>query len=332
MKLVFLFSLLLAVQLCSSQRTSNRLLDNRPLINQPVTNQPTVEQCNIPRPDDHNRYDNRFLNGRYNYPTVRDYSQYEYFNTCKEILEKFPDTPSGFYYIIAGPDSYRKVYCEMEKKICGEKGWEKFYYLNLVENPTQDCPTNFVKKSYSTPSFDEQPFCEKTTIGNNKCTKTTFSLQEKEYYEVCAKVSGYQYGTPTAFKPYDVEYSKFYLDGIQFTHGKEKRHLWSYVIGTSKTYNKDMMNLRDLCPTVSPNYNWNIPYYLGNNYYCDSGLYNFTSKVDTTTFHSENKLWEVQPWFYTKLPTSLEDYIEIQSCFIGNDADLKFNNLEIYLR
>jgi len=92
------------------------------------------------------------------------------------------------------------------------------------------------------------------------------------------------------------------------------------------------MNLRDLCPSVSPNYNWNIPYYFGNNYYCDSGLYNYTSKAGTTTFHYKNKLWEVQPWFYTKLPTFLEDHIEIQSCFIGNDADLKFNNLDIYLR
>jgi len=83
--------------------------------------------------------------------------------------------------------------------------------------------------------------------------KQTSPLQEREYYEVCAKVSSYQYGTPTAFKLYDVEYSKFYLDGIQFIHGKEEQHLWSYVIGASKTYNEEKKTpeLRKLCPSVS---------------------------------------------------------------------------------
>jgi len=301
---------------------------NQPLINQPVTNQPNVGQCsNLPHPDDRNQYGNQF---QYNYPPVRDYSKHEFFNTCKEIFERFPDTPSGYYYITTGPDSYRKVYCEMEKKICGYKGWEKFYYLNLIENQTQDCPTSFVKKNHFISSV-RQPFCGK---GINKCSKAVFPLQEREYYEVCAKVSGYQYGTPTAFKPYDVEYSKFYLDGIQFIHGKEERHLWSYVIGASKTYDEEnnTPELRMMCPSVSSKYNWNIPYYLGNNYYCDSGVDNYTSTKNMTTIHYENKLWDVQPWFYTKLPTPLDEYIEIQSCFTGTNADLKFNNLEIYLR
>ena len=360
MKLAFLFSLLLAVQLCSSTHTynpnnfqswNNQPWNNQPWNNQPWNNQPWNNQPwnwwnsgqwhNNRCPDDHYQFE------QYNYPNTRDYSKYNYFNSCKDILTKFPDTPSGYYYITTGPDSYRKVYCEMERKICGEKGWEKFYYLNLVENQTQNCPTSFVKKTHPTPPLVRQPFCEKANpVGNNKCTKAYFPLQERQYYEVCAKVRGYQHGTPTAFKPFDIEDSKFHMDGIHFTYGKEEWHLWSYVIGAHRNYDKGKMDLRELCPDVSPKYNWTIPFYLGHNYYCDSGLYKYSGESDATRFHYENRLWEGkdckkqsfsckrsgQPWFYTKLPTYMEDHIEIHSCFNDQNADVRFDNLEIYLR
>jgi len=233
----------------------------------------------------------------------------------------------------------------MERTICGEKGWEKFYYLNLAENRNQDCPDNFVKTTYKTSDKRDKLFCEKAASVDN-CTKAYFPLQERQYYEVCAKVSGYQYGTPSAFYPFDVEDAEFFLDGIQFMYGKKEHHLWSYVVGAHRDINKENKtpkNLRELCPDVSPKYNWIIPYYLGNNYYCDSGLYEYK---DTTTLHYENRLWEGknceypnssckrsgQPWFYTKLPNNMEDYIEIRSCYINKDADVKFDNLEIYLR
>ena len=294
--------------------------------------------------------DERYQFEQYNHPNIRDYSKYNYFNSCKDILTKFPETPSGYYFITTGPDSYRKVYCEMERKICGEKGWEKFYYLNLVENKDQDCPDTFVKKMYpifhSTKKTHEKPFCRKTF--DDKCTKAYFPLQGRQYYEVCAKVSGYQYGTPTAFKPFDLEETKFHMDGIHFTYGKEEWHLWSYVCGAHRNYDVKKMTkdkLRELCPDVSPKYNWNIPFYLGNNYYCDSGLYKYNNGTDTTKFHNVNRLWEGkdceypnfsckrsgQPWFYTKLPTYIKEHIEIQSCFTDN-ADVRFDNLEIYLR
>jgi len=265
-------------------------------------------------------------------------------------LTKFPDTPSGYYFITTGPDSYRKVYCEMERKICGEKGWEKFFYLNLVENKDQNCPDSFVKKVYpifhNTKKTHEQPFCRKAF--DDKCTKAYFPLQGRQYHEVCAKVSGYQYGTPTAFKPFDLEETKFHMDGIHFTYGKEEWHLWSYVSGAHRNYDMNTMTkdkLRELCPDAFPKYNWNIPFYLGNNYYCDSGLYKYNNVTDTKKFHNMNRLWEGkdceypnfsckrsgQPWFYTKLPTYIKEHIEIQSCFTDN-ADVRFDNLEIYLR
>ena len=324
MKLTFLATLLLAVQLCSSQsynRCNNQRWNN--------------EECNNVNQPWRN---NQELN-------VYDYSRWnwEYFSSCKDILVRYPDTPSGYYFIRTGDDSYRKVFCEMDKIICGEKGWERFYYMDLVNNQTQDCPTSFIKSNLS-----EKHFCRKELV-KGECTKANFPLQERQYHEVCGKISGYQYGLPTAFKPFDIENSMFYHDGIHFTYGKEEWHLWSYVVGAYRNYDENRLtkvNLRDLCPDVSPRYNWTIPYYIGNNYYCDSGLYKYNGIRDSTTFHNENRLWEGkdckypnfsckrsgQPWFYTKLPKYMEDYIEIHSCFNNNKADVRFDNLEIYLR
>ena len=269
-----------------------------------------------------------------------------FFSSCKEILRWYPKTPSGYYFIKTGRDSLRKVYCEMEKVICGEKGWEKFYDLDLYKNQSRDCPEGFIKKKYPVDKDNmERFFCGKA-IGANKCTKTYFPLQERRYYEICANVRGYQYGTPSAFKPYDMEYSKFYMDGIHFTYGKEKRQLWSYVCGAHRDYKENMTKLRELCPDVSPKYRWPVPYYLDNTYYCDSGLYNYNDEMDMKRFHYEHRLWEGidceypdhscrrggQPWFYRKFPTYMEDYIEVSSCFIGKQADVKYDNLEIYLR
>ena len=341
MKLVLLFSLLLAVQLCSSQMVRYRPDDYQP--------RDDDRRCSSDRrPDDRCRYDDRYRHEQCDEPKMRDYSEYDYFSSCKEILRRYPETPSGYYYIKAGPDSYRKVYCEMEKKICGERGWEKFYHMDLMKNQTEDCPDSFVKKMYQTFQGPKKYFCGKETDAG-KCTKAYFRLEERQYHEVCAKVSGYQYGTPSAFKPYDVEDSKFYMDGIHFTYGKEERQLWSYVCGAHRDHNKDTMTtekLRMLCPEVSPKYKWFVPHYLGNTYYCDSGLYKYNDVSDTTKFHNQHRLWEGkdcefpnhgcrysgQPWSYRKFPMYMEDYIEMRSCYMDDKADVKFDNLEIYLR
>jgi len=57
----------------------------------------------------------------------------------------------------------------------------------------------------------------------------------------------------------DIKDSKFYMDGIRFTYGKEKHQLWSYVSGAHRDYNMEKMmlaKLRRLCPDVSPKYRW----------------------------------------------------------------------------
>lgn len=196
----------------------------------------------------------------------------------------------------------------------------------------------------------KQYYCEGTV--DNGCTTAQFNLDDAHYSEICAKIGGYQYGLPTAFKSYEKN-DKTFMDGVYFSHGKDTRYLWGYAVGSYKHYthgNKpdhDHTTTKDMCPDVHPLYKGKVPPFVENYYYCDSGAYS-KSKNDSTTFFYKHHLFEGkdcefpnytcmrsgQPWFYRKMPTYFKDYIEMSSC---NDdkvmtKDLRMDNIEIYLR
>ena len=296
----------------------------------------------------------------YSYPQYEeaDYRRYynpsslEYFSSCKDILYKYPNTPSGFYYITSGPDKFRKVYCEMEKEFCGSKGWEKFYYMDFLKNESHTCPGAF-KKSFRIKLNDmgkmigKQFYCEGTV--NDGCTTAKFYLDDAKYNEICAKIGGYQYGLPTAFKSYD-ENDETFMDGIYFSYGKDTKYLWGYAVGSYKNYaqkDRNKITVKHMCPDVHHSYKGKVPPFVESYYYCDSGAYSVSAN-DSSTFFYKNRLFEGkdcefpnyscmrsgQPWFYRKLPVYFKDYIGMSSC---NDdkvssKDVRMDNIEIYLR
>ena len=315
------------------------------------------------QPRDYSRHDYSYRPGkesyhqRYSYPQYEEQryykpNQFECFSSCKDILFKYPDTPSGFYYITSGPDKFRKVYCEMEKEFCGSRGWEKFYYMDFFKNDSHTCPGSF-KKSYRIKPGDmgkmagKQYYCEGTV--NNGCTTAKFYLDDAQYSEICAKIGGYQYGMPTAFKPYENNDQTF-MDGVYFSYGKDTKYLWGYAMGSYKNYagkDQNKIKMNHMCPDVHPSYKGKVPPFVESYYYCDSGAYSMSAN-DSTTFFYKNRLFEGkdcefpnyscmrsgQPWFYRKLPVYFKDYIGMNSC---NDdkvstKDLKMDNIEIYLR
>ena len=57
-------------------------------------------------------------------------------SSCKEILTKYPATPSGYYWLQSG-----KVYCDMENEQCGSKGWTRVAHVDMSQK-NQSCPGN----------------------------------------------------------------------------------------------------------------------------------------------------------------------------------------------
>ena len=55
-------------------------------------------------------------------------------SSCKEILDKYPATPSGYYYL-----KTFKVYYDMDTEHCGSKGWTRVTHVDM-SNKLQSCP------------------------------------------------------------------------------------------------------------------------------------------------------------------------------------------------
>ena len=70
------------------------------------------------------------------------YTDNERPSSCKEILAKYPATPSGYYWLQSSDHSTNhKVYCDMENERCGSKGWTRIAHVDM-SNKSQSCPGN----------------------------------------------------------------------------------------------------------------------------------------------------------------------------------------------
>jgi len=253
------------------------------------------------------------------------------YTSCKEILTKFPDSPSGYYAL---EKSTEEVYCDMENKRCGSQGWTRVAYLDM-SSENSSCPENF--HLYETPihSCGGQP---------NQCVKATFPTYGITYSQVCGRVIGYQVGHPNAFGPYkDSQYQDDTVDGVLISYGSKRKHVWAYAAGIER-----MPTTKDsgYCPCASNMFDGIVPPFIGNDYYCDSGNDKGTDDGSTTGRFYTDPLWigegckppnvccfsDSQPWFCKTLADPTSDAIDVYNC--NNEAsgeDTAVELIEIYI-
>ena len=158
-------------------------------------------------------------------------------NSCTELAEREPDTPSGNYRIRNSTQSPVQVFCEMgdvfpaSLNVTG--GWVRVANLNMTD-PNQRCPGN-LNQSYTNPIR----LCgRRTDYGCDSVTFTTYGVQ---YKRVCGRVRGYQFVSPDAFLrhgsyPVPCTIDDPYVDGVSISHGASPRkHIWTYAAGVYET-------------------------------------------------------------------------------------------------
>ena len=233
--------------------------------------------------------------------------------SCKHILAKYPATPSGYYLIQPPGASIVQVYCDMENERCGSKGWTRVAHVDMSND--KSCPGDL--------TFISSPIhtCGGPTAPG--CASANFSTHGISYSQVCGRVRGYQVGIPGAFGPYVNDKVKvdLVIDGVLISHGNTQGHIWAYATGYSKT-TTTATNI--ICPCTSPEFNGIVPPFIGNDYYCDSG-------VDDGPLNGQfytTPLWTGEGctppnfccsrsgmlWFCKTLPVPTTDYIEIRNC------------------
>ena len=223
---------------------------------------------------------------------------------------------------------------------CGGIGWTRVAYLNM-RDPAAVCPTNWTL--HTSPVRG----CGQTQTASYTCDSAFFSVSGQSYSKVCGRILAYQVGSTNAFHTSiaagRTSIDSAYVDGVSVTHGPagSRQHIWTFA---AALYDEDPNYYPSYnCLCTNTRYNWpdQLPSFIQNNYFCDTGnpgpIWGSGS-----TYYSDDPLWDGAgcgknstccqfnnpPWFYSTLPQATMDDMEVRLCF-GEAADNE--NAVIYL-
>ena len=219
----------------------------------------------------------------------------------------------------------------------GSDTWRRVAYLDMSDQ-SQQCPSGW--------SQIEDPVraCAGKSTG---CHSAFFSTDQFTYNHVCGRVMAYQQGSPDGFNFWDSSTKTLeglYMNGVSLTYGAvgSRQHIWSFVAAAYETDNP--YYTQPTCECTNTNYNWlhQVPSFIGNNYFCDSG--NRGPGVQVKTY-LDDPLWDGKgcgqystccqlnnpPWFCTSLPQPSSDDLELRICMDEGSEDTYVYLVEIYV-
>ena len=220
---------------------------------------------------------------------------------------------------------------------CGSsETWRRVAYLDMSDQ-NQQCPSGW--------SQIEDPV-RACAVNSTGCRSAFFSTDQFMYNHVCGRVMAYQKGTSDAFNFFDSSAKTLegtYLNGVSLTYGAagSRQHIWSFVAAISET--RDSYYTQVTCECTNTNYNWphQVPSFIGNNYFCDSGNPGPNHSPDAT--YLDDPLWDGKgcgqnstccqlnnpPWFCTSLPQPTSDDLELRIC--SDDVPSGSEDTYVYL-
>ena len=156
--------------------------------------------------------------------------------SCKEIKEKYPNSPSGTYLLVNG-NNPRYLHCHMGELCGSSEGWTRLAYKDMSD-PSEECPYGFkLHKSGHVRA------CGRAASAYGSCTSVLFPSYDNKYSQICGRIHGYQYSSTDAIdagirfrtSQQRNDINSFYLDGISLTHGFPRNHIWSFIAGNFET-------------------------------------------------------------------------------------------------
>ncbi len=198
---------------------------------------------------------------------------------------------------------------------CGGPGWRKVAFIDMT-NTSQNCPQGLTLTGYSKRS------CGRTHANKWECSSViTFPVGGGQYSRVCGRAKAYHWGYLFSFYGYNHDsrgINAQYVDGLSFTHGTPRTHIWTFSAGfnqanSSDTFYPGQKNFHCPCNPGNP---FGSPPFVGNEYFCESGVSSVSAR-GSNIFYPYDPLWDGQgcihgnpccslnnpPWFTKTLPT-----------------------------
>ena len=224
---------------------------------------------------------------------------------------------------------------------CNGTGWTRVALLNMTD-PDEVCPSSLSMLTSPIRGCGRQS----ASVG---CDAVLFNIVPvQDYSEVCGRILAYQRGTPDAFDPFirfgQTTIDSAYVDGVSLTHGPagSRQHIWTFAAAMSEESNRPNF----LCPCITSSWPYQVPGFIGSNYFCETG--NPSDTVQLTTFYPDDPLWDGEgcgsnstccqfndpPWFQTELPQATRDGVELRLCHNEPSAneDVFISLIEIYVK
>ena len=169
-----------------------------------------------------------------------------------------------------------------------------------------------------------------------------FRTSGVENTKVCGKVIAYQLGATDAFSYHgrgaNPTIDSNYVDGVSLTHGHAPRnHIWTFAAAFDEYIESDHIASVCECSYSLSNVGTNPPLFVGQDYFCDSGIFASNYFLDplwdgagcgsTSTCCSFNN----PPWFHKELPSLTSDDIEMRVCCdqLRSDEDIAMSSVKI---
>ena len=283
--------------------------------------------------------------------------------TCLQIKQVRPSATSGNYWILKASTPVQ-VYCEMSL-VCNTTsgcssfagGWLQVAKINMT-NTSQTCPVGASGVGnaglFKVDVTNGIRSCRRIdTVGSSADCNLGFMevLGGFPYQEVCGRALGYQWGSSDGITT-SRTLNQAYIDGISLTSTPDpavdvnwwqnRIHVWSYISHFSED------NIAG-CPCCTGYNQGAVPSFVGNNYYCESGLPTGASWLSNTApLYNGDVLWDSKqcgnleapccagPWFCNRLSTSASNrFLEVRLCADGSqttDEDVSLQYLELYVR
>ncbi len=224
---------------------------------------------------------------------------------------------------------------------CGGSGqWTRIAYLNMSDL-TQHCPSNWSLYDRS------RRGCGQLSSQFPRCDSAIYPSNGRSYSHVCGRVIAYQNGLTDAFNPYrltNASVEDVYFDGISLTHGTagSRQHIWSFAVALNEL--RPRLEWVCSCTDTTRRWPYQVPPFVGNNYFCDSGN---TGQDSQNILYSNNPMFDGEgcgptsscctfnnpPWFCTALPQPTTDDLELRLCLDQNyQEDIVVSLVDIYVQ
>ena len=156
-----------------------------------------------------------------------------------------PSSPSGYYWVRASDGSAVSVYCDMTLSCGGVTGgWMRVAELDMT-NSSHQCPSGLRERNDS----NIRTCVRNVAAAGCSAVEYTPLASDIQYSKVCGRVIGYQVGSTGAFGQSTNNISTAYVDGVSFTHGYPREHIWILASAPDKVGTSPMSD----CPCTNAN-------------------------------------------------------------------------------